>query len=170
MKWPLQDRYQIYSLLAPETVVNRMTEACAPHQLIRRKFWRTSSTKTFEGAVTGTSFQMQRVIFYKNSFLPRLEGEVLPDSTGTIIRVSARLPLFIHVFMIIWLAGVAFATLFTLPAFFIGGMKHFPLLIPPGMLVFGIGLSVGAFQYENKKAKEELCRICQGSELKDPIK
>ena len=62
--------------------------------------------------------------------------------------------------MFIWLSGVSIGVLTFLAAALSGKMTPLPaLLVPLGMLVFGIALTSGGFWWEAKKTKPIIVRM-----------
>ncbi len=71
-----------------------------------------------------------------------------------------RLHRFVAAFMLFWLGGVSVGVVTFLIAAIRGKMEPIPaLLIPMGMLLFGIVLTSGSFWWEAKKTKPALVEI-----------
>ena len=117
----------------------------------------------FHGTITDNTFRLQRNIHYHNSFLPVIRGRVDPTEIGSEIRLEMGLHPLVIAFLAVWFAFVVLACLATLFGT-IAGDSPFPLLgrlLPWGMLLFGILLSIVSFRIEAKKAKEELESLLQ---------
>ena len=58
-----------------------------------RNWGRPTSTKRgyFEGRVAGSRFKIIRIIRYRNSFIPIIEGNFQSDGLGTVVTVNMRL-------------------------------------------------------------------------------
>jgi hypothetical protein len=124
----------------------------------------------FTGRCDETSFELTRVIRYRNSFLPvvsgRIEGGAGPASR---IHVVLRLYREVRIFMAVWLGGVALGILATLGAalhlfgrpFVHNGREpgFLPVFIACGLFCAGFGLMHGAFHGEAKKARAFLVKI-----------
>jgi hypothetical protein len=67
-------------------VLQESVTPVAPFSLSLR-WWRSKPPKPFEGTVTPNGFTISRVIHYRNSFLPILNGRFTPTPTGTAITV-----------------------------------------------------------------------------------
>lgn len=147
-----------FSPLKKEEVLVRLANILEPEKIFRIRFLGLGrqAGKFYEGWITNDSFDMRRIIGYKNSFLPRISGTVEDTSGGSLIHVKMRLQVFVLIFMIVWmsLAGLA-AVICTMVLIKSTVFEPF-LLIPIGMFVFGYALSMGAFKYESRRTKEDL--------------
>ena len=74
--------------------------------------------KKFEGSIFGDSFNISRIINYRNSFLPEISGKINEKMNGTEIEIELKQASFVKVFMILWLGGVSFAFITTLSVLF----------------------------------------------------
>lgn len=108
-------------------------------------------SKIFQGKVAETSFSISRVITdYRNSFVPEVTGEVMPDGSGSRVHVTMELLPFVKAFMRFWFGflfivglSVLFAAITSFDA------RKMPLvLIPVVMCVFGYALTHGAFRFD----------------------
>jgi hypothetical protein len=119
----------------------------------------------YSGTVNRQSFTIQRVIRYRNSFLPQIKGTVQSDFGGTVITIKMRLNLLVLIFLGIWIGGVIFVPLGT----FIASDKSGTAipLIPLGMLFFAYLLTVLAFKFESNKAKKDLQQLWKAA-LREP--
>jgi len=72
-----------------------------------RKWGRPTSTKLgyFEGKVAGNRFKINRIIYYRNSFVPMIDGNFRRDGSGTIVTVNMRL---MWLVVVIWFGIIAF--------------------------------------------------------------
>jgi len=58
----------------------------------RKWGWPTSTKRGyFEGRVAGSRFKIHRIINYRNSFVPIIEGNFRRDGLGTIVTLNMRL-------------------------------------------------------------------------------
>ena len=103
------------------------------------------------------SFELQRNISYRNSFLPLIKGAVeVPGgvaalgqpSTGSLVQLTIRMQVLVSLFMLVWLSGVGFGCLVMLVSW------PGPIgLIPFGMLALGILLVWLGFWTEANKTE-----------------
>ncbi len=71
--------------------------------------------KSFWGTISDHTFEIQRRINYRNSFLPNLRGQFIPTDHGTLIQVRMSMHPLVAVFMIIWVTPlVLFGVVFPL--------------------------------------------------------
>lgn len=120
-----------------------------------------AATKKFQGVSNGNEFQIQRIISYRNSFLPKIEILLAQDISGSKATITFKLLPFVAIFIGFWLAIVAFAGI-TL-ALFSNNDENlvFAKFIPLLMFVAGYAMTILAFNYEVNRAKEELEKIIQ---------
>jgi len=153
--------------LSPEQVLHRIKENIEPKKEFRF-ITNVSAGKgnPYEGSVTRNSFVISRVITYKNSFLPRIEGQVLEDDGGASIYVKMRLHHYVRVFMTLWFGGILAFTCYVLVLLTPSSEEFLPTLsIAFGMLVFGYVLSFVAFKYESRKSVQYLAKLLQSNPL-----
>lgn len=164
MKFLPYERLTYRTSLSKEEIHQKMLA-----QVGARSFLASDQTKPYQGTVNDSGFKINRVINYRNSFLPVLVARIEPDEEGNIIHVKMRLAHFVLGFMMIWMGGVSIAVLGFTGAMF-NKKEFFPAgLIPYGMLVFGYLLTTLPFKLESKKYKAFLEELLELS-LVDPPK
>ena len=147
-----------------EEIQKRINEVIEPKKTFRMKgIFGSSNHKPYEGSVNGNSFSITRIIGYRNSFLPRINGIIKKDFNGNKVNVKMRLHVFVIIFMFIWFGGVGIGFLAALVSWFKFGSQNFePMsLIPFGMLIFGYALVTGGFKYESIKSKKYLAQLLE---------
>lgn len=82
-------KFTINSPLSQEEAFQRLAEQVTPTQgftfnILRRE-------QLFEGLVSKDKFQIARIIWYRNSFLPVVYGRFVPCETGSHIRIFITL-------------------------------------------------------------------------------
>jgi hypothetical protein len=147
-----------FSPLKKEEVLVRLADILEPEKIFRIRFLGLGrqAGKFYEGSITNDSFDMRRIIGYKNSFLPKISGTVEDTSGGSLVHVKMRLQVFVLIFMIVWMTLVGIAALVCTIVLLASGKFNPFLLIPIGMFLFGYALSMGAFKYESGSTKEDL--------------
>ncbi len=148
--------------LETEEILNRINEIIEPKKTFRMTgIFGSSDHKPYEGSINGNTFNLTRIISYRNSFLPRIKGDIVKDFGRTKVNVKMRVNTFVIVFMFIWLGGVGIGCLAVLASGFkFGGQNFEPMtLIPFGMLIFGYALVTGGFKYESLKSKKYLAEL-----------
>jgi hypothetical protein len=150
-------RFQIHSHLTSEAVLERvgalMRERPGFRQLLKESFGgRPESGPPFIGKVVGNEFKCHRYILYRNSFLPRIRGHVHSSPNGSRIDVMMYLHPVVAVVMLLWLGAVGLGA-----AAALGQVKRgAAALVPIGLLVFGVVLTLTGFYPEAIKARRLL--------------
>jgi hypothetical protein len=135
----------------------------------QRKFFALQNdTKPYKGKINGNTFKMEREINYRNSFLPTIQGSVIKDFNGTVIKVKMRLSIPVIVFMSIWFGGVGIGCLLVLAQLFTATFNPM-FLIPFGMLLFGYFLTMRAFKHESKRSKKDLAELLRAEIVETPL-
>lgn len=123
--------------------------------------------KEYEGSIHNNSFEISRVIQYRNSFLPQINGRIQNGNDGVKIQLTMSLHAFVSFFLIVW---CSFALIF-----FIGvSIKAIrekeisvELFLPLCMLLFVYALTMVGFKSESKKSKEYLRRSFEAEIIKE---
>jgi hypothetical protein len=152
------ETFQIQTSLPLDGIVDLMRQNVEPKKWLRF----SRSHKLFEGDVSSAGFKIMRIIHYRNSFLPVIQGTFEQGDEGTRINIRMRLHQLVMAFMCFWFGGVGIAMLVTAGGLFTGKTEHsLVLLIPIGMFLFGWGLTSISFWIEVKKARRLLSNILQ---------
>lgn len=155
-------RFTITTYLSPDEVQKKLIEVVDP-PLTGIQFQRKRSDKLYRGQIGEHSFKIAKIIYYRNSFLPQIEGRIKAHGRGSQIDIEMKLHIAVIIFMCVWLSTigqVAFLSLFALfqddfePAF----------LIPLGMVIFGIAFPWIGFLPQAKGDKKLLIELFQGTE------
>lgn len=142
--------------LNEEEIIKRLSEIVEPKRIIRLGILGNRSSKTYEGVINENEFEIQRIISYRNSFLPIIKGTIEKEFDGIAIHVKMRLNMFVFVFLCIWCGGVLLGALALLTQAFNNSKLGLFSLIPFGMLLFAYLLTMVAFKYESNKSKKDL--------------
>ena len=162
MKIYPKDHFEVESALPAAEILAVLDAVVEPPKWFR---WRAASGKKFFGEVSTDNFKIWRIISYRNSFLPIIEGRITPTISGSHIAVTLRLHGFVSLFMLFWLGGVSTG----LVSFVTEVMRAKPgplplLLVPSGMFLFGVVMTSGCFWWEAKKTKPALIELLKGVE------
>jgi hypothetical protein len=149
--WP-SETFVIHTSLSVASAARRLAEQTEP-----KKWFRFSNKKPFQGEVAETGFRIERIIGYRNSFLPVVQGTFKFQGDGTVIEIRMRLNLFVAVFMCIWFGFVVLG-IGAITTELISGRTKMDrtMAIPFGMLIFGWALVSGGFWFEARKQKKIL--------------
>ena len=150
-------RVVLQSPLAPDEVARVLLDSVDPNPR-----W-GASNRPFAGSVTPPEFRIHRTISYRNSFLPQIVGRIAPDGSGSRIAMTLGLHPLVAVFVAGWLSVVGIVGI----AVVLGGAAtQNPIAwMPVGMFLFGCLLTMGAFSFEVRKAKQILISLLEGTEL-----
>lgn len=115
--------------------------------------------KYFEGYLNNNYFEIQKVINYRNSFLPQIKGIIKNEDRKTNIQLFFRVHLLVLIFMIIWLSGVSFGLIISIISLFYMDGYIMPILALLVMLLGGLFIIVYGFNLEYNKSKTEIIKI-----------
>ena len=151
-------RCQIDSPVAAQAVLLRMRglmrEAPGFVQSVKESFCRRpEGSPPFIGSVDGTKFHIRRDIRYRNSFLPLIRGSVTATPKGARVLITMHLHPLVAAFMVFWLGAVGVGAIGIFASQNGGSQSG---LIPTGMFMFGVVLTVGGFYPEAVKARHLL--------------
>ena len=159
MKFLPKENITYSTRLKEEQIVKRLSDSIEPEKTFRFGIFSRDSSKSYEGQVNGQTFEIKRIIGYRNSFLPRISGIIERDFDGLKIKVKMRLPIFVVIFLCIWCGGVGLGCIASLTQAFRNSEFNPATLIPFGMLLFVYALTMGGFKYESNKSKKDLQTI-----------
>lgn len=134
----------------------------------------SASGYCWEGYVQEMWFKFNRIISYRNSFLPIAEGTIYPYGDRTELFVQLKPHTFLLVFLGVWLSVVVPAGLIALLALLLrpGRLLHGDvppfLLVPVVLLAVGLLLPGLAFRGEAKRAKDWLQSLLDAEEMTRP--
>jgi hypothetical protein len=152
-----------HSLLTKEELLERLRDAIETERINDLSSRDKINSKPYFGTIQNGSFNIRRVINYKNSFLPQINGEIKEDVNGTQIKVEMKLMNFVKFFMIIWFSFcVFFVLIFLLVLLFdknSNSESGFSIIVPLLMLIFASFLVSSGFESESKKSVKDLEEI-----------
>lgn len=160
MKYLPFERITYKTNLSEQEVLTRLSGFVEPKKFGLGKNY----IKEYEGSVRNNSFEISRVIQYRNSFLPDINGIIQKNNDGTEIQVIMKLNLFVLIFLIFWcsISTCAFIMI-TLTQKKMSVEFFMPLL----MLIFVYVLTMVCFKIESKKSKEYLRRSFEAEIVKE---
>lgn len=142
--------------LTEDELIKRLEENTEPKKLLRFGILGIGKTKTYEGDINRQEFSIQRIIWYRNSFLPRITGTMLSELHGTRIDVKMRLHPWVIIFSWFWCSCVGLVCIGILTQAFDNSVFS---LIPFGMLLFYYTMTMGAFKFESVPTKKALQKL-----------
>lgn len=147
--------YETWVLKVPtslEKVKSRLNAAVEPPRL-----WGFGRNhRPYMGQVTDTDFKIQRIISYRNSFLPKIQGKFKAVNGSTVIEIIFSLPLHIIIFFISWLM-IWYG--FNLMVLISGSMDLHITVIFWGLPILMCAIFLSAFWHEVRHSKRELTAI-----------
>jgi len=166
--------YVLTTRLSVEDVCKRLADNIEPKRTNRFSISFDNSTKPYEGEIKENRFRISRIINYRNSFLPVIEGEILRSAGKTHIHIRMKLAAIVIVFICLWLWVVGFPCieillkeLLNIRQILQSGLAGFsPMnLIPFGMLIFMYLMVYFGFKTESRKSKKFLAALLEGEEV-----
>ncbi|GAB4266049.1 MAG: hypothetical protein Kow0080_06890 [Candidatus Promineifilaceae bacterium] len=148
-------KYTIKTGLSPQEAEAWLMQITEKRKL---RFGLSRNHKAFEGKVENGRFNINRIIHYRNSFLPVVIGDIKDDLDVTRIEITMRLHLAVLVVLVISLVVGITGTVMTLI-----GAGWMDILATGGVFVFILGffyiITMAFFNYEVNKAKALLAEI-----------
>ncbi len=140
-------RLSIRTQVPPEVVLRRLQE-----------------DQRYEGEITADGFSIKRIIWYRNSFLPRVAGTVRADGTTAVLgEATLKLHPSVAVFSTFWLGGIGALGLRFLAQAVSRGRYSWFLFPPVGLFVFGYLLMQLAFLAEARPVRRLLEEITKAA-------
>lgn len=156
MKYLPFERIIYRTNLSQQEIIKRLSDFVEPKKF---SFRRNHSVKDYEGSVDTDSFDISRVINYRNSFLPQIFGIIQKNNDRIEIRVTMSLDGFVFLFTIAWcLMASSFFVIVLMKGIRDKGIT-IEFFIPLVMLLFMYVLTMVGFKIESKKSKEYLRKI-----------
>ncbi len=153
-------RYEILTHMPPAEALAAISRVTGARGSLRHPVWRRSGD--FEGTVGPDGFEINRVIRYRNSFVPMITGKIASAPGGTLITISMRPWWFASVFWLFWMGFVAvFLVVMLLPK---SDQHSQPMgaLVALGMLAFGYLVCSVGFGLEARWARQILEKLLTG--------
>ncbi len=156
--------------LEPEEVlkkIDNITESETFHKankpILYQTIWyfKNRRHKPYIGSIDENSFNIRRIIDYRNSFNPRIYGTVEKESGKTKVYIKMRLQTLVIAFIIVWFAFII--------QFFLGilttsikGQTFIPFIfLPPVMLAIAYAATFYFFNSESRHSKRYLAQLLE---------
>jgi hypothetical protein len=123
----------------------------------------TNTTRPYEGYIDSNTFEVSRIIQYRNSFLPIIKGQVNSEKQGSRIHVKMKMHTVVAGFMLVWMSGITIAFLAVLINMLVHKKFEPAILFVLLMFAFGYGLTIGGFKYESNKSKMFLAQLLEAN-------
>lgn len=98
MKWLPLDKFTLKTSLSSLETARKIAEHVQPWDTVILGMGGTYK-KAYVGHVSKTRFEIQRLIWYRNAFLPKINGEIEGVGDGTTVTFKMRIQGFAILFM-----------------------------------------------------------------------
>ena len=140
------DKFEIQTNLSLTEVRRKLNEQIDE----KRVFNILRTNKKFEGEAYSDGFKINRIISYRNSFLPILHGSFKNNPKGTSIIIKLRLHKLVLIISVFFLYFFSFELIESIAS---KNRSYFDIVFPSFFLfLFGIIMPV-SFHWEGRKAK-----------------
>ncbi len=154
-KWLPYEHFVLITHLKGDEIVQKLQQHVEPKKWLRLPFKKPG--KPYEGSVHFGYFNITRIINYRNSFLPEIDGKIIEQFTVTEVHIKMQMNIFVILFMITWLGFTGVATI--LMAFVSSAV-----IAPAFMFTFGWCLMLGGFKYESRISTKWLKDVLEAKE------
>ncbi|MDB9509816.1 hypothetical protein PN499_01175 [Kamptonema animale CS-326] len=148
------EKFTINTSLHPEIVRQKLLAVVEPRKAIRWKI--NNYEKPYEGEVGDHSFEINRIINYRNSFSPIIKGRIYPEGMGSKIDIKMAMHPSVIVFMSIWLGLVGSSWILSAIAMIEEGKFDSSIFGVSGMLLGCLLLPLIGFKPEANDSKKFL--------------
>jgi hypothetical protein len=152
--------------LKEEEILGRLSGFIESENSFRLTFFGSGSTKSYSGHINAGTFDIKRIINYRNSFLPRITGAIEKDFDGTTVKVKMRLHPFTIIFFFIWCGFVGLGCIAFLVEAWASSELTPGILVHLGLLIFIYVLTMVAFKIESNKSKKDLQALFEADIMK----
>ena len=104
------DNFKFLTSLTTSEVQQRIESIIEPKKSFSFSFFE-NRTKPYEGKLIDSSFEISRIINYRNSFLPVIKGQISSYLGRTEVAVRMRPVVFVLIFVSFWLGVVGLVCL-----------------------------------------------------------
>lgn len=161
MKIIPSEKLELRTTLSTSELERQLRENIQPKRGVRLRFSKKPSDKIFEGTYSNGKFDIQRVIYHRNSFLPQIAGTYQRTTNGTKVFAELKIHGFVVAFLVFWLSAVSLALVATIFGIINQGTNPIFGIVPLIMLAFGIGLGHFGFNMEKEKSIMELKKVLE---------
>lgn len=150
--------YDNFTIVTPDSlriIVERLSTNIEPPKAFRF----STRHALYQGSIDSESFQISRIIHYRNSFLPRIRGRFEAQPHQTLIHIQMSINPFILMFLGIWFLFWYSAVV---PITLTGAMPHQMAALFLGMPMLMLVIFWVAFWAEANYSRIQLTKIVQG--------
>ena len=99
------DTFTVQTRSPLAAVVERLSARVEPRKLVR--FPHHRNHLPYQGEVTDIGFSISRIIHYRNSFLPNIEGRFENHASGTLVKITLSIHPLVGIFIGFWSLAVS---------------------------------------------------------------
>ena len=153
------DKIDITTKLTDKQIVSRLRGITDTDKKFSFKKLLSSTDKTYFGTIRDNKFEIKRIIYYQNSFLPISFGSFEKTINGSTIRIKMRMNMVVNIFLSIICLGLLFFSIAFLLYADKSDNKAITRFIPLIMLFIIYILVMLFYKLESKKAKRDLIEL-----------
>jgi hypothetical protein len=158
VRWRPHHRFEIQSALSPSAAIAALKPLVEPRRMFRIVLPNAANERRFQGDVGADSFEISRIIGYRNSFLPLVSGRLHGAGSRSTISVEMK----IHPLALVLMIVIAAAMLLVAGTLAFAGeaLALIPVLVMPTLFY---GIVLWAFWFEADKQERTLREIFNGT-------
>lgn len=122
--------------------------------------------KPYQGTINGNSFEISRIIHYRNAFLPIIQGDIRTEQERTVIFISMHLHIIVIAILLLLLGDVVIfihkSFIEAITIFMDTGQFSISINFPPitsFLLLFGYLITTAGFKSEANNSKDFFHRL-----------
>jgi hypothetical protein len=150
--------YDSFTILTPDAlpiVIQRLNAQIEPQKTFRF----SKKHAPYQGSISESGFRISRIIHYRNSFLPVIQGRFQVESCQTVIHVQMSIHPFAMAFLGFWFLSWYGAVI---PITMTGAMPNYMAALFVGMPMLMLIIFWVAFWSEANRSRNELTKIIHG--------
>ena len=144
--------YTIKSSLTPDEIRQKLADNIEPKKLFRFNFLSRNLTKPYEGEINGDTFNIRRIISGRDSFLPRIKGQI-STTIDTEVHIVMRMALYTYIVLLTVNGALIYGLILAINSMLLHRQFNAAFLILPAMLVISYLFAFLSFKYESSKSK-----------------
>lgn len=145
--------------LKEDELIRRLKVIVEPEETSGFGTYNYGNRKKYVGEIKGLTFSINRIIYYRNSFLPQIHGSIEKDHEGSVVKVKMNLNVFVFAFLCFCFVAAAIAFIMFLSVASTSSFLKPAPFISFGVLIFLYLMTMGGFKFESRKAKNDLRTI-----------
>lgn len=139
------ERFVIYTQLSAKEALQSLKSAVVPYRDLESQ----AQKQSYGGKIKGYHFRIHRLIRYRNSSLPEIEGEIQSEANGCSISIVMQPYVLPLVFLMLAMVALSYSLLYS---FFASQGSFFDFRRGTELLLIYV-IALGAFKVESIKSK-----------------